>query len=333
MQEPARASGEPANVVEALHALGVTHGYMGRMVEGDEHLKQALALYDSARHGFFTSVYVLDPMISSLCMLARFEVVLGQLDGAVRHVDQAMDHARRLGHPQSTAYATFFDAWIHHERGDTEIALERSDAAMALCREHGLLQILEWARIPRGFALCSHGDVKNGVAEMRRSLDTQRLMHSALERPYSLGLLAWGLSLQGQHDEAVSCIDEALVVMENNHEHYCRAELHRLRGEVLLARALADDDTTAVGGDSERAAFERGDPRLAEAAASFEQAVDYARETEALTVELRAATGLVRVGQLTGNGAPGAVLAEVLSRFSEGADSPPVRHARHLLAG
>lgn len=333
MQEPARASGEPANVVEALHALGVTHGYMGRMVEGDEHLKQALALYDPARHSFFTSVYVLDPMISSLCMLARFEVVLGRLDEAVRHVDQAMDHARQLCHPQSTAYATFFDAWIHHERGETEIALERSDAAMALCREHGLLQILEWARIPHGFSLCSRGDVQTGVAEMRRSLETQRLMHSALERPYSLGLLAWGLSLQGQHDEALACIDEALVVMEKNHEYYCRAELHRLRGEVLLARALADDESTAVGGDSEHTALRRDDRRLAEAAASFEQALNYARETEARTVELRAATGLMRLGQLTGDAAPRAVLAEVLSRFTEGADSPPIKHARHLLAG
>lgn len=333
MQEPARASGEPANVVEALHALGVTHGYMGRMVEGGAHLKQALALYDPARHSFFTSVYVLDPMISSLCMLARFEVVMGKLDEAVRLVAQAMDHAERLAHPQSTAYATFFQAWIRHERGETELALERANSAMTLCREHGLLQILEWARIPRGFGLCSHGDVKTGVAEMRRSLDTQQLMHSALERPYSLGLLAWGLSLQGQHDEALACIDEALALMEHNREHYCRAELHRLRGEVLLGRATADEETTAIGADSTRDGFRPDDPRLADARASFEQAVVHARKTDALTVELRAATGLVRLGQLMGDRAPQAVLAGVLGKFTEGAGSPPVEHARRLLAG
>src|SRR5262249_28029357 len=75
MQIPAQSSKEPANVVEALHAIGVTHGYMGRMAEGGEYLKQALARYDPARHSYFTSLYVLDPMISSLCMLSRFEAV------------------------------------------------------------------------------------------------------------------------------------------------------------------------------------------------------------------------------------------------------------------
>ena len=333
MQEPAKASGEPANVVEALHALGVTHGYMGRMAEGDAILKQAIALYDPARHAFFTSVYVLDPMISSLCMLARFEVVLGQVEEAVRHVSRAVEHAHRLRHPQSTAYATFFEAWIRHERGETGLALERSQAAMDQCREHGLTQILEWARIPFGFSLCAQGNLKQGIAEMRRSLDTQRLMHSALERPYSLGLLAWGLSRHGEHEEALARVDEALALMENNHEHYCRAELHRLRAEVLLSRAVSGEETTAVGDEAAASRFRLGDPDMAAAAASFEKALVHARETEARTVELRAATGLVRLRRLAGDpGTSREVLIEVLARYTEGDDIPPVVEARHLLA-
>jgi tetratricopeptide (TPR) repeat protein len=159
MQAAAEASSESAIRVEALHALGVTKGYMGRLTEGCEHLKQVLERYDPARHAFFSSLYVLDPMLSSLSMLGRFEVLQGRLDEAVKHVTQALEHARRLGHEQSIAYATFFQAWIRHERGEMDAAVTWADSAIALCSEQGLHQIGQWAHIARGSALCTLGRV------------------------------------------------------------------------------------------------------------------------------------------------------------------------------
>ena len=69
------------------------------------------------------------------------------------------------------------------------------------------------------------------------------------------------------------------------------------------------------------------------AAASFEKALVHARETEARTDELRAAIGLVRLRRLAGDpGTSRQVLVEVLGRYTEGDDIPPVVEARHLLA-
>jgi hypothetical protein len=62
------------------------------MNEGEAHLKQSIELYDPARHAFFASLYVLDPMISSLCMLGRFEVVL-----EIRRVLVVRVNPRRCG--------------------------------------------------------------------------------------------------------------------------------------------------------------------------------------------------------------------------------------------
>ncbi|HEY7411790.1 MAG TPA: protein kinase, partial [Vicinamibacteria bacterium] len=129
MGAAAAASSEPAIGVEALHALGVTTCYLGRMTEGCVYLRQALERYDPARHAYFTSLYVLDPMLSSLCLLARFEVLQGRLDEALQHGTAALDHARRLGHEQSIAYATFFQGWIRHERGEMAAVLEWADRA------------------------------------------------------------------------------------------------------------------------------------------------------------------------------------------------------------
>jgi tetratricopeptide (TPR) repeat protein/predicted Ser/Thr protein kinase len=333
MQVAAEASTETATGVEALHALGVTKGYLGRLEEGCQHLKQVLARYDPARHAFFSSLYVLDPMLSSLSMLGRFEVLQGRMDEALKHVDEALAHARRLDHEQSIAYATFFQAWVRHERGEMDEVVTWADSAIALCREQGgLHQIAQWAHIARGSALCALGRVKDGVAEMRSSLEAQVFMHSALERPYSLGLLAFGLSRQGDYAEAQKRVDEALALMEKNEERICEAELHRVRGEVLLARALEDDEATAEREGDITAAPRAGDPRVAEAAAELERAQALAREAGAFIVELRAATTLFRFRQRSGDPGPAReALEAALGRIPEGAATPRLVEAHTLL--
>jgi adenylate cyclase len=325
LQAVARTSPEPANEVAALNALGITVGYRGRLREGGEHLQRSVELYDPSRHTFFTSLYVLDPMITSLCMLGRFEVVLGDLDRALGRVLEASEKARRLNHHQSIAYTTFFESWIRHERGEVDLTRERAEAAMALSKEHGLHQILEWARIARGWALCAQGKVREGVADMRRSLETQRLMHSALEGPYTLGLLAWALSRQGEHEEALRQLDEARRLIEANDERYCEAELLRLRGEVLLSKALESEVTAAREGEAPRP--HQADPLLAEAAAAFGQALHLARERGTRTVELRAAVSLFRLEKDED------ALKTALDRLTEGVESPLVTSARALLQG
>src|SRR6266542_1375512 len=45
---------------------------------------------------------------------------------------------------------------------------------MALSREHGLPQILEWGRVVRRSALTRMGRAAEGISEIRKSLDHQR---------------------------------------------------------------------------------------------------------------------------------------------------------------
>jgi tetratricopeptide (TPR) repeat protein len=331
MQAPARASKDANVQIQALHAMGVALGYLGRMAESQEYLKGALSHLGEA--SFQPAVYVLDPSTSSLCMLGRFQVVMGQLDQAVASVREAVARAQRLVHPQSVAYATFFSAWVHHDRGEEQAALELAEASMALAREHGLHQIREWARVARGSALCAQGRAREGVEELRRSLHAQQQMHALLERPYCLGLLARGLGLQGLHQEALGYVDEALALAAQTGERFYEAELHRLRGDLLLARALEDEAT------AERDGLVAGrpradDPLIVEAEAAYETAVASARATGARTLGLRAACSRLRLRRRLGDAeAARQALVEELAGFTEGADAPHVAEARRLASG
>ena len=112
---------------------------------------------------------------------------------------------------------------------------------------------------------------------------------------------------------------EALALTERTDERLYEAELHRLRGELLLQGADRAD-RSALPGD--------------EAEASFRQAIAIARRQKARSLELRAALSLTRLQACLGQRSEAlASLADVFDWFTEGQDTPDLREARALLEG
>ena len=101
------------------------------------------------------------------------------------------------------------------------------------------------------------------------------------------------------------------------HEHghgWWKAELYRLRGELLLLQTG------------------RGSDVLTEAASCFRQALDIASRQQAKSLELRAATSLSRLLKRQGKRDDAQrVLAEIYGWFTEGFDLPDLRDAKALL--
>lgn len=235
MRETAGALADPASIVESLHALGTTLAFMGDLVDAREALEQVFTLSPIGEHRFCGSLYVLDPCVTSLSMLARVLARMGFLDEAVEKAVTSVHLANHLAHPPSLAYATFWVGWIHHARGEYPEACSHLEAAMALSRIHGLPQILEWARVVRGSSLAHLGKVAEGVAEIRTSLDRQLAMRCLLERPYCLTLLAEALLLAGGHREALALCDMALTISRETMGRSYDAETRQTREKILLA--------------------------------------------------------------------------------------------------
>ena len=105
-------------------------------------------------------------------------------------------------------------------------------------------------------------------------------------------------------------LDESLPFAETE-QHYYEAELHRLRGELLLMRT-----------DADREGAER----------CFRKAIDIARRQSAKSWELRAATSLARLKAKLGKRDEGrTILAEIYNWFTEGFDTVDLKDAKALL--
>src|SRR5260370_40191532 len=89
------------------------------------------------------------------------------------------------------------------------------------------------------------------------------------------------------------------------------AEMHRLKGELLLRR---------------------NDSNLAEAQSCFERAIEIARKQSAKSLELRATTSLARLLAKQGRRDEAhAMLAEIYGWFTEGFDTADLKDAKALL--
>jgi predicted ATPase len=129
--------------------------------------------------------------------------------------------------------------------------------------------------------------------------------------PHVLGLLAGALARAGEPAEALRLIDEALARLDSFQVRWFEAELHRLKGEAVLA--LASE-------------------RVAEAETCHCRALAVAREQGARHWELRAATTLARLWAGGGERRKAHdLLAPIYRGFTGGFETPDLTEAMALL--
>jgi predicted ATPase len=121
------------------------------------------------------------------------------------------------------------------------------------------------------------------------------------------------LGREGQTEEGLGVLAEAMALMHGTGEAFHGAELHRLRGEFLLRQETAE-------------------VACREAEACFRQAFTIARQQQAKSLELRAAMSLTRLYQKQDRQAEArSILAECYDWFSEGFDTLDLQEAKTLL--
>jgi predicted ATPase len=196
---------------------------------------------------------------------------------------------------------------------------ERAEALIALAAEQGFALWIAGGTIMRGWGLSQRSHEpdagqrpgEEGRAQIHQGLAAWRATGAKVIRPYWLALLAAASAQVDQPEAGLTRLAEALVVVNETGERRWEAELHRLKGELLLA-CSAERDT--------------------EAETCFRQALDIARRQQAKSWELRAAMSLAGLWQQQDKRAEAhALLAPVYNWFTEGFDTADLQEAKGLL--
>jgi predicted ATPase len=274
------------------------------------HLEQGLALYDRQQHYHLAFRYGMDLGVWCLSYVAWPLWKLGYPEQALTRSNEAITLAQELSHPLSLAAALDYAAMLHYSRREGQATQERAEAGMALASEKGFPQYLALGMIMRGWALAVQGQGEEGIAQIHQGLAAFRAAGAEISRSRDLGLLAEAYGEMGQTEEGLTVLAEALAVVDKTGERYWEAELHRLKGELLLRRASPTE----------------------EAEACFRQALAVAQHQQAKSLELRAAMSLARLWQHQGKRAAAhALLVPIYGWFTEGFDTPDLQEAKALL--
>jgi predicted ATPase len=242
--------------------------------------------------------------------------LLGYPDQSLLHSEENLATLRSLvKHPYSVAFGMDVAAFLRSYRGDAPETRALAEEALVLSEARGLAFVSAMASIFKGWVLAQEGELGEGMAQMRRGLAAQLATGAELVRPYWLWLLAEVCHRTGAAREGLALLDEAEAAVEQTHESYWEAEIHRLRGQLLLAA-------------SEPAAPEAA--RSAEAC--YRRALEVARQQGACLLELRAAVSLSRLWQTEDREREAReFLAPIHAWFSEGRETSDLRSAATLL--
>jgi predicted ATPase/DNA-binding winged helix-turn-helix (wHTH) protein len=328
----------PALLVEAHAALGQTLCIQGELTLAREHLHQVVARHEPQRHTALAFRLGYDPGIYARAVESWVLWLLGYPEQALWRSREALTLAREQSHPFTLALTLATVAVLQQLRREEEATLEHVKASLVLSTEHGFPYLRTIATVRQGWGLARIGQVEEGLGQMRQGLTALRATGTELLRPYHLALLAEACGSCGQIEAGLCALEEALVAADQHAERFYEAELHRLKGELLLQTfaeaglqpAPTDIDRGNATGIGETS---QSSPQM-EAEACFEKALDIARRQGAKSLELRAAMSRCRLWDQQGKGAEARqLLAEAYGWFTEGFETADLREARGLLKG
>ncbi len=308
----AQSRQDPALVLQAHHAQWATLFDLGEFGAAQEHTKQGIALYSRQEH--HTQAYLFgghDPCVCGQGHAALILWSLGYPDQAAESSLDALTLAEELSHPISLAHALRYALKVRLYRREARVVQERADALLELAAEQNFVDYSALGAFMQGWAQTQHGQSEAGLAGMRQGLATGRAAGSRAEEVNLLAALAETLGKTGAAEEGLRLLNQALAAGADGGMTYWEAELHRLKGELLLSQSAGNST---------------------EAEASYNQAIAVARRQQAKSLELRAATSLARLWQGQRKHAEARELLEpVYDWFTEGFDTPDLIEAKVLL--
>ena len=165
--------------------------------------------------------------------------------------------------------------------------------------------------LAHGCVLASTGKASDAIQMLTSAITAFRATGSTWSLPFRLACLAKAHAELGQFAEASRRLDEAMMIVEVSKEVWAQAEILRVAGEIVLM-SPGHDATSAE--------------------AYFERALLVARQQQAKSWELRAATSLARLWRSQGKPQQAReLLTPVYDWFTEGFDTRDLKEAKGLL--
>lgn len=301
------AVAESLDRITGERMLGMVEHRQGDLRSARRHFERVLAHYE-ASSAQQVSYLPVDYRVYTRVTFARVLWLQGFPDQAMRTAAESVEQARSISNATSfhcALSACLIALWV----GDLRAAARYIEMLLDSSRNSELPLYSACGQACQGMLAIRSGDIANGVRHLRAGLDHLGEGNSDLR--FIISQLAEALAHAGRIAQGLAAIEEAIDRSDRGKEYWTRAELLRIKSELLLL----DGPASAVAAED-----------------YLRAALDWAHRQGALSWELRAATSLARILRSQGR-SPDAValLQPIYDRFSEGLDTADLKAAKALL--
>src|SRR6266852_3667782 len=285
--------------------------HMGRITDANAQFAQIIAAHDPDQLLHLQESQGWNFAAHARAWQAHALWCLGYSQQALSRGLDAVKLVQDLDQPFNQALVSAYLALLQQLRADEAVAREHAEQAHALASKYQAPYYRAWADILVSYALALEQPDEERIGRLRESISEFKASSARLRLPYYLSLLAQVCGQAGRVKQGLASIDEALAEARTHNERWWDAELHRLRGELLLMHGADASDVEAA----------------------ILRAIEIARSQQARSLELRATMSLVRLW-IAQNRSDDArqQLSDLYAWFTEGFDTPDLQAARLLLA-
>jgi DNA-binding SARP family transcriptional activator/predicted ATPase len=285
--------------------------HLGRITDANAHFVEIIAAHDPDQLLHLQESQGVNYAALARAWQAHALWCLGYPQQALNRGLDAVKLVQDLDQPFNQALVSAYLALLQQLRADEAVAREHAEQALALANKYQAPYYRTWAAILVSYALALEQPDEERIGRLRGSISEFKASSARLRLPYYLSLLAHVCGKAGRAEEGLASIDEALAEARTHNERWWDAELHRLRGELLLMHGADASD----------------------AEAALLRATSIARSQRARSLELRATMSLARLW-IAQNRSDDArrQLSDLYAWFTEGFETPDLQAARLLLA-
>ncbi|HUC12491.1 MAG TPA: winged helix-turn-helix domain-containing protein [Stellaceae bacterium] len=293
--------------------IGTAQHFLGDQRCARQHIEHMLANYTTPVSSTHIIRFQNDQVVAARRVLALILWLQGLPDQAMQMVEQAIADAVAINHALTLCNLLAQSACpLALLTGAFGLADRFTTMLIEHANRHSLDIWHAYGRCFQGILLIKRGDFDRGLTRLREAGgELRQAGFTQYYTPY-LSALAEGLGGAGRVAAALEAIDDGLARAQRTEEHWCLAELWRIKGELVISEDAAGAAVAAEG--------------------CFLRSLDWSRRQRALSWELRTAISLARLwrGQRLVAEAK-ELLGSVYDRFTEGFATADLQEAKQLL--
>jgi tetratricopeptide (TPR) repeat protein len=231
----AHAAKYPAGAVWARWWVGIAHHFLGNQAAAQLHLERDTAPAVEL-DAFNANFFGFEPRISALICLARALWLRGFSDQALRIAQRAIDETASRDHPAPICVSRIYISMLLLWTGDLPRASDLIEELIVLAGRYSLEPYCGAGMAMKGALAIARGEPEAGLDLLRSALETLRAQQYNILLPSFIGASSEGLCKTGQFEEALLTVNGGIARATNSGMELNLSELLRIKSQVLAAR-------------------------------------------------------------------------------------------------